>query len=377
MTHFPTLKGRGTPALQGRSIAGFNANLKHSGERDSRPMSGLLGNLDLVDHFSRDQPLEHPAEEAGVDAVHRRARADLRVKADDGLVGVLLGKTIHQVHFRPDRPAGAGGGILHHFEDVLGASVEVTGENHIELALGVDEDVDAGILGARLLNLLDGEALMDTAMSLPQNESRGLKLLDRVAAQRLERIPEGHLSVGIEAHFDSRVAPEVLIWEEENLILATFRGKRERPIESRSSVGTRADSSSVLADKTLEVRGGIDVGHGDDLRLVSGSVELDVTQDLRELLPAGSNLEEIRHIGHGASGGEVGEDDLLVIAGQDVGGFGHEVNAAEHDELSLRVLVGVFGELVAVPAIVGVGNDLVPLVVMPEDHEPGAEGFSG
>ena len=57
--------------------------------------------------------------------------------------------------------------------------------------------------------------------------------------------------------------------------------------------------------------------------------------------------------------------------GEDVGGLGHEVHAAEDDELRLRPGRGVAGELEGVAGDVGELDDLVALVVVPE-HEHAA-----
>ena len=73
-----------------------------------------------------------------------------------------------------------------------------------------------------------------------------------------------------------------------------------------------------------------------------------------------------------------GSSDLLVVAGQDVGGLGHEVDAAEDDELGLRLVGGQPGEPEGVPPGVGPAHDLVALVVVAEDEQPGAErGLGG
>jgi hypothetical protein len=52
---------------------------------------------------------------------------------------------------------------------------------------------------------------------------------------------------------------------------------------------------------------------------------------------------EVGHVGHGAAGGEVGEDDGLVGTGEHVGGFGHEVDAAEDDGLGVGAREGGLG----------------------------------
>jgi hypothetical protein len=66
-----------------------------------------------------------------------------------------------------------------------------------------------------------------------------------------------------------------------------------------------------------------------------------------------------------------------VVAGEDVRALGHEVHAAEDDELALLALGGELRELVAVPAGVGELDDLLPLVVVPQDHHPVAERRPG
>ena len=70
---------------------------------------------------------------------------------------------------------------------------------------------------------------------------------------------------------------------------------------------------------------------------------------------------------------EVGQDDLLVVGGEDVGGLGHEVHAAEDDVLGLRARRGLLGELEGVTGDVGELDDLVALVVVAEDEDPVAE----
>ena len=61
------------------------------------------------------------------------------------------------------------------------------------------------------------------------------------------------------------------------------------------------------------------------------------------MLPAVGDGVEVGHVGHGAAGGEVGEDDGLVGTGEDVGGFGHEVDAAEDDGFGVGAGEGGLG----------------------------------
>ena len=57
-----------------------------------------------------------------------------------------------------------------------------------------------------------------------------------------------------------------------------------------------------------------------------------------ELAPGDLELVGIGHVGHRAAGGEVGQDHLLVRRGEDVGALGHEMDAAEDDEVGVAVL---------------------------------------
>ena len=68
-----------------------------------------------------------------------------------------------------------------------------------------------------------------------------------------------------------------------------------------------------------------------------------------------------------------GSSDLLVRRAQDVGALGHEVHAAEDDELGLAAAGGGARELQRIADVVGELDHLVALVVMPEDHDAVAE----
>lgn len=90
-------------------------------------------------------------------------------------------------------------------------------------------------------------------------------------------------------------------------------------------------------------------------------------------VPALGDLLGGGHVGHRAARGEVGEDDLLVVAGEDVRGLGHEVHAAEHDVLGLRAGRRVPGQLEGVTGHVRELDDLVALVVVAEHEDLVAE----
>ena len=95
----------------------------------------------------------------------------------------------------------------------------------------------------------------------------------------------------------------------------------------------------------------------------------DADAHLLEIAPAHLELLGVHHVGHRAAGGQVRQDHLLVVGAQHVGALGHEVHAAEDDELGLGVLADLLRELVRVAGVVGELDDLVALVVMSEDDE--------
>ena len=100
--------------------------------------------------------------------------------------------------------------------------------------------------------------------------------------------------------------------------------------------------------------------------------------DPGQLVPGLLHLVDVGHVGHGAPGVEVGQEHLLVVAGEDVGRLGHEVDAAEDDELGLGLAGGDPGEAEGVAPGVGPAHDLVALVVVAEDEQPGPErGLGG
>ena len=136
-------------------------------------------------------------------------------------------------------------------------------------------------------------------------------------AADLVRIPHLH-PIERHAHLVGRVAAQVLIGQEQDPLAA-----RPRPLEHGARVARRADDAAVFADEGFDRGRRVDVGDRDD-RVDAIAVEL---------LPADLEMVGISHVGHRAAGGEVGEDHLLVRRAQDVGALGHEVHAAEDDEV--------------------------------------------
>ncbi len=166
-----------------------------------------------------------------------------------------------------------------------------------------------------------------------------------------------------DAHGSGGVSAQVLVWEEENAFAA---GKG--PFEDGAGVRAGADDASVAAAEGLQVGGGVDVGDGHEV------VGVD---DRAEVGPGGFDGVEVGHVGHAATGGHVGQDDVDFGAGEDVGGFGHEVDAAEDDGPAGCAFGGHFRQFVAVTPEVGELDDLVLLVVVAQDQERVAECVLG
>ena len=87
---------------------------------------------------------------------------------------------------------------------------------------------------------------------------RAVHLLGIEAAEDLVRIPHDHL-VERNAHLVRGVAAEVLVGQEEDLLAAL-----ERPLQRGRGVRRRAHRAAALADKRLNRRRGVDVGHRHD-----------------------------------------------------------------------------------------------------------------
>jgi hypothetical protein len=133
-------------------------------------------------------------------------------------------------------------------------------------------------------------------------------------------------------------------------------------------VGGSADDAAVAAAEGLEVGGGVDVGHrGDGLIRV---------QHLGQLLPGPFHVGQVGHVGHGATGGEVGQDGDLFGAGEDVRHLGHEMDAAEDDVLGLGP-GGLARQLEGIAGVVGMPEHLFTLVVVAKDHQALTQGRLG
>ena len=86
-------------------------------------------------------------------------------------------------------------------------------------ALGVGHDDATGVIGPELLDVLGPEALVDRAVTSPEEEGGVLAVGLGEAAQLVPRVPHPHVGLG-EPHGVGRVAAQVLIREEQSLLLS-------------------------------------------------------------------------------------------------------------------------------------------------------------
>ena len=84
-------------------------------------------------------------------------------------------------------------------------------------------------------------------------------------------------------------------------------------------------------------------------------------------VPAVFNLRDFSHIGHGTSGVQIGQDNLLPGAAEHVRALRHKVHAAENNVFSIGFSRNL-RKLVAVAGVVGKADDLVALVVVAQEH---------
>ncbi len=161
-----------------------------------------------------------------VDAVHRRAEALAVAEADDELVGVILGEAVDHVDFRAHGPFAAGRGGGDGLADEVGRACKIGLLHDLKAALGVDDDFDAGELPPGLIDVLGTEELVDGAVPFPEEEGGVADLFVRQPprAAGLLVIPRDH-GLKRETHLVSRVAPKVLIGEEDDFGFGVVSGQ--------------------------------------------------------------------------------------------------------------------------------------------------------
>ncbi len=221
----------------------------------------------------------------------------------------------------------------------------------------MNDDANAGMFAADTLDLPQREALVHRAVAFPEDDTRVADGFRRIAAKFLIRIPNDH-PLEWNAHAIAGVAAKMFVRKKEHFFAAL-----EGPLHDGGGVRTGTNRAALLAGEGLDRGGGIHVGDGNDLARID---------ERGELVPTGFHLADVGHIGHGTASVQVGQDDHLVRAAENVRAFRHEVHAAEDDvaALGLRRLVG---KLEGVAAEIGEFDDFVALVVMAKDDDVIAE----
>ena len=120
---------------------------------------------------------------------------------------------------------GALGSLLDQRDELLGGTQRVGLLANLPAAFGMDDDLNAGVLGAHPIDMAGQEALMDGAVALPEQNAAGGEALLRLATLNRPWIPEHHL-VERNAHGVASVAAQVLVGKEENA-LTVLKGPLE------------------------------------------------------------------------------------------------------------------------------------------------------
>lgn len=171
------------------------------------------------------------------------------------LLRVFLLETVYQMQLGADGPLRAGRGGFDRFDDLPCGTALVGQFKHFARALGMHQDLDAGVLFSEHGNMLRLEHLMHAAVAFPEDYFAAVESRFVVATQVVgKRIPDWHLLFGahfsVKGHPQRRVAAQVLVGEEHH---AT--GASEGPVESRFGVARRADDSAMSANERFEARG--------------------------------------------------------------------------------------------------------------------------
>src|ERR1035441_9339082 len=197
-------------------------HFQHPVQRNFSPALDAGTDLNAVDDAALDQVFQNPAQRLPSDAVHGGAEAASVVESDDALVLACkaAAHAVDQVNFRADGEHCARGSLLDEGDQLLGGTEGVGFLADLPAALGVNDDLDAGVPGAHLIDVAGQKTLMDSAVSLPQEDaacgqmgqalaSGGLAALER------PRVPDGHFVQG-NAHGMTRIAAQVLVRQEED-----------------------------------------------------------------------------------------------------------------------------------------------------------------
>ena len=166
----------------------------------------------------------------------------------------------------------------------------------------MDDDPDAGMLRADILNLAYGELRVHRAVALPQNDARLLDGFRREAAPGVSRFPHDH-PIERHAHVVCRCGP--------GADRAGRARARRAPTPSAAwpRHSRRCRRRRRARRRRLHRRGGIDVGDGGDSRRRGLQRAVGPTSAAPRLP---RRRDFVRHVGHRAAGLEIRNHHGLV-----------------------------------------------------------------
>ena len=151
------------------------------------------------------------------DAEHRGAKAAGVVQGDDLLVfrSKFLTHAIHEMNFCSHREHRAGPGLLDDLQQALGGADAISFLANFPAAFGMDNDLNARIFGADVVDMFRKESLVNRAVALPENDSGILQPLRTESAIDHVGIPNDHF-VKRDSQVVTGVASQMLIGQEED-----------------------------------------------------------------------------------------------------------------------------------------------------------------
>src|SRR6266566_7900000 len=231
-------------------------------------------------------------------------------------------KAMHKVDLGTYSPLSPRRGAFDLLDDVFGRAVEVGGFYDFAAAFWVYHYFDAWIFGTRLGDLLHAEAHVRCAVAFPEYNAGTLYLLIGVIrGHGIFGIPYKHLCFWY-AVLEGGIAAQVFVGEEEYALAMA-----ERPFNHGRSVRRGANDATIAPTKGFEVGGRVHVGDGNNSGVIA--------QCIKEHLPAFLHFGDVRHVGHRAASGGIGQDDLLVRRAKDICALSHKMHAAKDDVIGL------------------------------------------
>ena len=196
---------------------------------------------------------------------------------------------------------------------------------------------------------------MDGAQAGPEHEGGLVSRFEVHGFPGFPHVEDMRVAPG-DAELAGGIAGQILVRQEQHAVTLA-----EGPVHHFFRVGRRAHRAAVAPHHGLDRQRSVDVGERDQLAARGGeAAEYAIEQ------PGGG------HLGHHAVGGMVGQEHLLAFAGEQGGGFRHEVDAAEDDVV--RGDAGdAPGQFEGVAADVAVLDGGFLLVVVADDGQPAAE----